>query len=387
MKKKSFFPKKYAKYAEHTFLPTTEYIESFFPKSHLENIYLIACQHILPSTHMLIRSMINLGLDPDKIALIGKCYSTDQTVMENMLNEGIFVCNSSIEFDSYRSFDQQFQESVTLFLQAQIQRMKPARNAKIIILDDGGLLIYAAQNLIEQYPDICGIEQTFSGYQKLTSLSLKYPILNVTQSQAKLDVEYNLIAQSIINNLENKLKIYTSKPKEILIVGNGHLGNIIQKILKNECNQHNIVTYDIVEERSEIKYPDFSNFDLIIGATGNKVINHNYYDSLKKDAILASISSSDREFDAVNFRKLSGKKYNVHDDVYYKNLCLLNCGFPLNFSGGKKVSIQLMQIQFVCALLLLGVCESINCSAWNGQSIKFDKNFLIHSFKKFPVAA
>ena len=49
-------------------LPVLEYAETLFPKTHLINTYLITCQHILPSTHMMLRSMINIGLDPNNIS-------------------------------------------------------------------------------------------------------------------------------------------------------------------------------------------------------------------------------------------------------------------------------------------------------------------------------
>ena len=116
--------KEYVRYSEYALLPAIEYSEKLFPRDHLKNAYLIACHHILPSAHMMIRSMINLGLDENNIALIGKCYSSDEKTMENMIKEGIFVCKSSIEFDSDKSFDQQFKESVTSLLKNQIQRMR-----------------------------------------------------------------------------------------------------------------------------------------------------------------------------------------------------------------------------------------------------------------------
>ena len=379
-------PGKHVQYGGHYLLAAVEYVKSFFAQNHLQNAYLIACQHILPSTHLMIRSMISLGLDRSRIALIGKCYSTNQTVMENMINEGIFVCRSSIEFDSEQSFDQQFQNSVNFFFQAQIHRMKPNKNAKIIILDDGGVLISAAQQIIERYPNICGVEQTSSGYHKLAKLPLNFPVVNVAQSAAKLNFESPLIAKSIIYNLERKLNLSSATPKSILLIGNGAVGTALQQALKTQYTHHKTTTYDIIKERSGVTYyPDFSHFDLIIGATGSKMINLNYYSSLKKGAVLASISSSDREFDAVNFRKLSGKKWDTHDDVLCDHLCLLNCGFPLNFSGENNVSIPLKQIQLVCALLFLGVCESVDYNILHRKFVELNNGYVIDLLNKFSI--
>ena len=276
MKINSYDCEEYVKYAGHALLPALEYTENLFPKDHLKNAYLIACQHILPSTHMMLRSMMNLGLDINNIAMIGKCYSSDEKTMKNMLKEGVFVCKSSVEFDSDQSFDQQFNDSIKSFLHTQIQRMRPSKDAKIIILEDGGALITAAQDLAEHYPNICGVEQTSSGYRRLASMSLKFPVIDVAQSKSKLDFECPLIAKSVTDNLENKLNILSMAPKEILVIGNGLIGNAVNKMLKTECNQHNTTIYDSAKELSEIAHLDFSNFDIIIGATGNKIMSHHY---------------------------------------------------------------------------------------------------------------
>ncbi len=368
--------REYVKYAGYTLLPALEYAENLFSKDHLKNTYIIACHHILASAHMMIRSMMNLGLDINNIALIGKCYSSDEKVMENMLKEGIFVCKSSIEFDSDQSFDKQFKDSIVKFLHEQIQRMQPAKDAKIIILDDGGTLIAAAQDLGEQYTNMCGVEFTSSGYRRLAAMSLKFPVIDVAQSKSKLEFESPLIAKAVTDNLEKKLNISSMAPKDILVVGSGAIGTAVCKILKNECTQHHIKTYDSEKDLSEIHHLDFSNFDIIIGATGNKIMSHHYYDSLREGAVLVSVSSADREFDAVNFRKLSGKKYNTHDDVYYNGLCLLNCGFPINFSGGDRVSVPLMKYQFFMALLFIGVCEAVLYNKNDGKVIKLNNNFI-----------
>jgi S-adenosylhomocysteine hydrolase len=387
MKPNSHERKEYVHYSGHMLLPAIEYSENLFPKDHLKNAYLIACHHILPSAHMMIRSMINVGLDENNIALIGKCYSSDEKTMENMIREGIFVCRSSIEFDSDKSFDQQFRESITSFLQSQIQRMQPAKDAKIIILDDGGALIAAAQYLAKDYTNICGVEYTSSGYRRLAAMVLNFPVIDVAQSRSKLEFESPLIAKAIADNLEAKLNISSMSSKDILVVGSGAIGKAVHKMLKNDCSQHNTKAYDSTKELSEIEHLDFSNFDIIIGATGNRIMSHHYYDSLREGATLVSVSSSDREFDGVKFRQLSGKKWNIHDDVYYNGLYLLNCGFPVNFSGGGRSSVPLMQYQFFMAMLFIGVCEAVLYNKDDGQVIKLNNNFMSRTLNRSNLVA
>lgn len=377
--------KNFVKYNNYTLLPIVEYTEGFFSKDHLKNVYVIACQHILPSTHLMIRSMINLGLDINRIGVIGKCYSTSNATMQNMLDEGIFVCDSSNKFDSDLSFDEQFRASVATFLQSQIIRMKPDKNSTIVILDDGGELIYMAQDLAKFYPNIFGVEQTSSGYHKLANIDSRFPVKNVALSSAKLSFESPLIGKSVVYNLEKKLSLSSAEPKEILIVGNGSIGKEVAALLKTKpYAAHVVSTYDIITEKSDLDYLDFSSFDLIIGATGTKMFTYHYYDLLKKTAILVSVSSSDREFDGVHFRQLSGKTWKTHDDVSYNGLRLLNCGFPLNFSSSDNmVSIPLDKMQFVSALLFLGVCD-LNTDK-NESFMKLNKEHTESIFKQYSL--
>lgn len=361
-------------YDKDRFLPLLQYTETLFKKNHLKDVCLIACQHILQSTHMMIRSMINLGLDPNKVAVIGKCYSTNTRVMQNMIREGIFVCDSSNKFDSNVSFDAQFRSAVEGFLERQILRMKPDKYETIIILDDGGELISAAQNLVKFYPNIFGVEQTTSGYHKLAYSSMSFPVKNVALSKEKLNFETPLVAGSVIKNLEHKLSLTSLEEKEILIVGNGCVGKDVHRLLNGpNYSQHSVTVYDVVQERTGVDYLDFSKFDIIIGATGSNMMTHNYYDSLKPNAVLASVSSSDREFDAAHFRVLTGRIWETHEDVEYNNIRLLNCGFPINFSGGDSVSVPLNKIQLVCSLLLIGVCEFATCNVEQKHFVQLSK--------------
>jgi S-adenosylhomocysteine hydrolase len=371
------------RYKNYIRLPLLEYITSLFSQDLLKDTYLIACQHVLPSTHMMIRSMIDLGLDINKIAVIGKCYSTDVKVMENMNREGIYVCPSSSEFDMHQSFDQQFRKSIENFLQSQLERMQPPQNARIILLDDGGELLCAAQHLISHYPQLKGVEQTSSGYHKLFNFgSMNFPVMNVAQAKTKLVFESPLIAKSVVSKLEQKILSLGVEPKNILIYGGSIMGKSIRAALSHN---YKAVSYDIIKERSEILYPNLKDFDTIIGVTGNEVINHRDYDDLKENVLLLSASSSDREFNAVEFRKLSGMKCGIHDDVKYNNMYLLNSGFPLNFCGGSHVSVPLLKIQLVCALLFLSVCECAGYSSIKGEFIELDHNVMLNILRGFNM--
>ncbi|MEQ9116539.1 MAG: hypothetical protein RLN62_07075 [Rickettsiales bacterium] len=374
------------RYDGYHYLPLLQYVEKLFPKGHLDDVYLLACQHILPSTHMMLRSMVNLGLKKDRVALIGKCYSTNKITMENMRQEGFYVCESSSKFKPESSFDEQFRSNIYNFVHSQFQRMQPNKNARIIFLDDGGEMLSIAQDLSRTYSNFFGVEQTSSGYHKLAYNSINFPIKNVALSNEKLNFESPFIAVSVLKCLEQRIALSTLLPKQILIVGNGYIGKEVCTLLKgNQYNHHKVIGYDVVHDKSELDYVDFSQFDIILGATGNRMMTHNYYDSLKNNAVLASVSSSDREFDAVHFRRLSGVVNNVHDDVFYNGFCLLNSGFPLNFNGDDRVSVPLGKIQLVCALLVLAVCEYKESNQQQKQFVRLDKELTEKIVGKFNI--
>ncbi|AIL65892.1 S-adenosyl-L-homocysteine hydrolase [Rickettsiales bacterium Ac37b] len=340
-------------------LPLLEYVANLMYKTNLENIHIIACQHVLPSTHLMLRSMFDLGLKPENCAVIGKCYSTSNLVIKHMRQEGIYVDNSSNYFDSHLSFDEQFQHNIHHFLREQITRMNLGKNDKVIIMDDGGELLLAANNLLSEYSNIYGVEQTSSGYNKLKNKELHFPVMNVARSKAKLNIESPMIIESSLNQLTNHLNELKLFPTTCLIVGNGILGSCLSKSLSLK---YKVKCYDTITTLSDLEPTELnlSDYDLIIGTTGEVAISSSIYHLLKKGVILASISSSDREFDAVHLRKLLQPTNNCHNNVIVNNMYLLNSGFPINFYATEKDNIPLHNIQLTFALLLAGVCQVLN---------------------------
>jgi len=53
--------------------------------------------------------------------------------------------------------------------------------------------------------NICGIEQTTSGYVNLKENSIKFPVINLARSSAKLKLESPYIADAVISKLKENL--------------------------------------------------------------------------------------------------------------------------------------------------------------------------------------
>jgi S-adenosylhomocysteine hydrolase len=229
-------------------------------------------------------------------------------------------------------------------------------------MSDGGALQEIANTLpLNDLSKIVGVEQTTSGYENLKSKKLQFPIINVARSDTKLRHESPFIARLTVERLFLSLNALNIHPKKILVIGNGSVGAQICSILKDDFN---ISTFDVIPSKSSISNKDFedslSQFDLIIGATGKRTISSNQYKYLKKNAVLASVSSSDREFDAVYLRrKFKGTLTDCHQHLLVDNIYLMNCGFPVIFDTSYDI-IDTSEFQLTRSLLLTGVLQGVD---------------------------
>lgn len=335
-------------------------ISSELPRNLLKDSYLIACQHVLPSTYHMLISMFDLGLSPEKIAIFGKCYSTSGMAKEKIMNEGIHVASESSFFDGYQPFDSYFTEKLESFFMETIQKWDLSPSDRLIILDDGGELIKIANTYFRDDNDriVFGIEQTTAGYEKLKEEKLNFPIINVARSDAKLIFESPMIAEAQVNRMTELLDNLKLSAKNTLIMGNGFIGNALAQKLSSS---HNVIRYDKVLTRTDIQKSELNlgNYDLIIGTTGKTVLPFNFHHQLKKPVTLISASSSDREFDAVHLRRRIKKTTSCHEDIIIDGIYLPNCGFPINFRGSEEDSVPLSKIQLTIALLFIGVCQAV----------------------------
>jgi hypothetical protein len=307
-----------------------------------------------------MRSFFDMGIKPERTALIGKCYSTSTKTLNLMRNEGIYVCSTSVEFDSYQSYDEQFQKNTVEFYRDTIRRLKIPSHAKIIVLDDGGELLSIVNNDPADFERIIGIEQTSSGFWKLNKMDLKIPVINVARSSAKLVVESFMVAEEQTRNITNAIESLNLSPERVLIIGNGSLGNYLASTFQGYYDT--VLTYDTVAHRSDLGMEnlDLSTFDLIIGTTGVCSLPlENSVSSLKEDVVLASVSSSDREFGAAYLRKKANQIHHCHTDLSIDGIHLLNCGFPVNFQGADEDTIPLEKIQSTIALLFSATCQGV----------------------------
>ena len=350
-------------------LPLVEETLSRFLKKTLETTYFIGVQHILETTHSMFRSLYQYGLLPKNVLLIGKCYSTNLEVFSEMRDDGIYLSDDSLAFDSHDSFDHQFDKYVEKFFRLTVRKILNSNAENIIVLDDGGKFIKHLQGLNIQKVNIVGIEQTSAGYHQIKNLSLPFPVINVARSPTKLLLESPMIAEATAHRIRKTFCNLSIFPQKVLILGGGPIGEAIFNYLSKD---YYVKIFDANPKISQIKNSlldeIITEFDCIIGSTGTVSFPKEFHNKLQEKTWLIISSSSDREFDAIHLRKYLPKIHDCHSTVENGKIFLANCGFPVNFDGERE-NIHPDQIQLTIALIVGGIIQALHTKQNQNKSI------------------
>lgn len=344
-------------------LPLLEYVDEEFNDVDLRRSFLIASQNLLGSTETIIDHLIGKGLSPNNIAVIGKSYSSSYQIIQSLQKKNVYVSPHSTAFKPELSFDQQFEEYVREFIAFITKKINPKNCDKIIILDEGHRLLQIATNFLPK-EKIIGIEQS-SKKSMLENLNLTFPCVTIARTKAKLFVESPMIAKAVNNKLLAFIKTLNLDIKNVLIVGNGFIGKSIAHDLR--ALDYTVKIYDHNGYKSELDNHSFEEYikqcQVIISCVYGSALQEHHYNLLSKNIVLANASLSDRAFKAADIRKLvphgiSSCHQNVCVEFNQKKVHLMNCGFPINFSG-EVHSVPPNKIQITRALLLGAIYEGI----------------------------
>ncbi|HRW58590.1 MAG TPA: hypothetical protein P5048_03095 [Chlamydiales bacterium] len=334
----------------------------------------------------MFEALIQKGLKPNKVALIGKCYSTCPQTLKKMSERGMFVSPSSIQFDSHQSYDDLFEEYLFSFLKQQFEAIQK-QSKRLIILDDGGALIHMIATHFSDKINIpmIGIEQTSSGYNILKSNKISFPIINIARSNLKLKHETPFIVEALENQIYSALKDFQGN---ILIIGKGIIGTSLFEKLSNK--KFKVQAIDKKEFSDPDTYYDelkkgISKASCIIGCTGTTSIPEHFHKYIKKDCILISASSTDREFDSVHIRKHEPQTTICHKHIKTSNKTLMNSGFPVNFTG-ETHSVAPEKIQLTRALIMGAIYQALYSQNHSSGLIDLDESIqdnIYNNFQKF----
>jgi len=291
----------------------------------------------------------------------------------------------------------------------QLNKSSVDRIGKILIIEDGGLIVPAIHN---QFPNLIenvigAVEQTTRGIRNDEQIKdLKFPILSVASSNIKNQFEPPYIAKACINNIQRMLPNIAFNGKNIALLGYGKIGQEIADWLRN--NRAIVTIYDNSDQNmllagqkgfatadSPSQAAQMKNF--VIGASGNESINSDVISTLNHGTYLISASSEQYEIDIDELERLNRHKEELKNDngeligtTYIlppndRHIHVLANGYPINFWGFESMPEEASDL--ILTLILLSAAElalgnykehEINSKAVNEIAEKYEvaKKFL-----------
>lgn len=373
----------------------------------LSKVVLVAIQHLLASNGTLLQVLNSLNLPYEQMFILGKAYSMNEEVVNELKSRGIYVHPKSSNVEDV-GFDADYKEYLAkiadeLLTTALAKLDELGEGSRLLIVDDGGVLIDVANRRLETNNAVA-VEQTRSGAEAVRSLQqINTPVINVAESKLKLVDESPYIAKSIIDETKNRLSYLPHQPQiedsSVLVVGMGAIGSEVAKLLKNEAKE--VVIYDLNPKASSSSIFAFEDLEaaihrsgFIFGCVGKKWMPSNNKQLIKEGAVLVSGSSSNTEFlgielkNAVPVKPLrdfeDGSLRMVHSDYPVElaskgDAWILNGGFPVNFDGSVE-PIEPSVIELTRMLMFAGINQALHYKG-NSGLVPLD-NKLQHIIKK-----
>jgi len=385
-------------------LPLLEYVEELFDvkATHpLAGFSFLCVQHLLASTGALIESLSRCGADLSRMQIVGKGYSTNETVLGMLRDSGIRVLNPAFRGTAAEPYDAILAEAVASAL---VHAQGESRTARgILLLDDGGHALSRAHGLFPPGFPITAVEQTTRGIRAANALPPRFPVINIGRSRAKLHLEAPLIAASMVQNLQQLLasgRNLFGDLNEVFLIGYGAVGRAAA--LRLRAQGYDVTVFDSAAEMrgaaaadgfpiSDDLHTPFVRRCVVAASTGGVSFPAGLHGILQPGSVLVNMGSSDLEFAAwelregegvgavydTKSRELAGDDPEAPWDRHYQLTAeggyryLLKGGFPVDFDGGPD-PIPPSAIQLTRALLLAGVLQA--SSETRLGVVKLDEN-------------
>ena len=379
----------------------------------LKNVRMMAIQHLFATTGPLFEQLKACGVE--QCSILGKSYSSDTNVIRRLDAAGFAVAEAGSESEevtierlapdgSRVRVAMSRQQYVDMWVEEQLRDL-PA-NEKLLLLDEGAMMIKALAKLASRYPDqvsrCVAVEQTEHGLQLIADEvgEPPCPVVNIAGCWAKKEFESPMIGESVVYSIERAMLEANPKlqiePKEAVVLGFGAVGRAVANSLRRRG--YKVFVYDT--DPAKLKEAEEAGFDasadrdavlahghLTIGCTGRGSLDLTDLESLPANAVLANAASGKHELgnDDPHFHAGTqfGSVYNdmsrwcefngeqikvgdatlsdptrchaVHQSASGAKRLFLNSGYVVNMSR----DIPPEFIQLTRSLLLLGCIEAV----------------------------
>jgi S-adenosylhomocysteine hydrolase len=349
-------------------------------KSVLSQTVVVCVQHILSTTGSLFQSLIKLGVKPSNIFILGKCYSTNSDVLQEIKNLGINVAGGSTPM-KYGTFSITMEQEICDLWSEVYKLNKDSLSKKMIIIDDGGKCLNSLPyQFREKNWQVVGIEQTTSGLNLKPKRLFKFPLIEVASSAAKKEIESPMIAEAVSKRICHAAASINATSYGI--VGYGNIGRAVSAALSQQG--YKVSVFDKSDEatsnapkhisRKESIRSLIDDAQFVLGCTGEDILPdpEETLKNMSGQKIFASCSSGDYEFKKllrIEQQFIDGYSHNktphtLQDTkLHYSRgdsnprIKILRGGFPVNFDGSHE-SAPSVDIQLTRGLLLGAVIQA-----------------------------
>jgi len=302
--------------------------------------------------------------------VLGKCYSSNVSVMEQLTHRGISISFGSLPICP-GGYNDAVSQDISQLWTSVLSSTSAQRKSRLIIIDDGGFCLSSCPSQVSTRWSTAGIEQTTSGLAKAAKCN--FPVISVAASAAKRLLEPPLIAEAVARRIAT---LFANKRSHVRcgIIGYGSIGKALSKYLA-ELGQtvsiYDNTTGSITDDKHITSVEDLSQLcaasDLIFGCTGKDVFadfGKSEWSALN-GKYLISCSSGDIEFrtvlrfSAADFSRNpldTMSNYQIQLPANGGRATVIRGGFPVNFDGGIE-SVPAADIQLTRGLLLGAVIQ------------------------------
>jgi hypothetical protein len=347
----------------------------------LSSVGMVCVQHLLETTGSLYELLFSLGVPRENVYILGKNYSTNQSVRRRLLAQGVNVYENNMQ-GRFSGFARTFDDEVSKLWERCSTRWNQ-KNAisRILVLDDGGHCVSKIPKSVMDKYAVRAIEQTTSGIRRLERM-LQVPTINVALSAAKKYIEPPLISETIIEKVARILQDRKVENRSLRcgVIGYGNIGRAVVDSLL--AHGHKVGVFDRRPLRVLPECTTFAdmqdlitNSEYIFGCTGEDTIKDpKILNQSTGRKVFLSCSSEDREFRSLliyllreypnKYKKGLDPKQTLELETRTLRMEIIRGGFPVNFDQ-QRDSVPAHDIQMTRGLLLGGLLQAALCDETN----------------------
>jgi hypothetical protein len=358
-------------------VPTLDYAKTLVPPDVLSGKGLVAVQHPFPTFVPLLEALVDKGMRPQDIHVLGSGYFEGAMVREYCRLKGFDVDTEHGE-ETWSQRAATFHASDLQDFLGRVATSGPPPPKGWVVLDDGGLLHSTMgghtkelthfneaaseradrdQRVIAKAfaPDkVKGVEQTTRGLTEMAKHPPPYPVVTVADAPGKAR-EAEMIGYSVAHSFLSDLRHQPNAKDvhKVVVISAGKIGRCTAEHLKQAGYEVSLMDTDPkkVEEAKALGFD--ATVDLqqarrgaqaILACTGKHSIDRGALDGFQ--GFVASGSSQVVDFDP-----------NALQAQYADGVTVLNNGRPLNFKPDGHEDLDKEHIGLTRSLLFQAICQ------------------------------